>query len=416
MLNLRKRTILEIIAVVGVLGILSIFVFMRSSNQRWTAMNTRVAELRAEARSRKMPWTVLHGTPLPGNAWDDYQIALNDALTWSEDPNGAMLGRFVNGDATVDRTLIDQMIATHAEAIEHLRRGAQKTDGQYPYKWEDGTQAALPSILASRKLVNFGVAQARIWREGGRTAEAADLLLDVSMFARDLGANGVLLTSLIGDAAYLITFNELRSLVLSGKLTKAQLADLEKKLETLDHDFPSIRPTLTNENLSAMDAALEPSSIGEWFELTAQGGWRYGLSTRAMTLAAFEERESYIQRTKNLEKTDFGAVKKEADALEAVASSSVNPLIRMYTPSITRSIAAHGEALARLRLLRAATGFLATGKVPTVPDPFGRNLLYEDTGAKLRIWSVGADGIDQKGPGVWSIQPRQLDIVIEIPK
>ena len=416
MLNLRKRTILEIIAVVGVLGVLSTFVFMRSSNERWTAMNTRVAELRAEARSRKTPRTVLHGTPLPGNAWDDYQIALNDALTWNEDPNGATLARFVNGDATVDRTLIDQMIATHAEAIEHLRRGAQKTEGQYPYKWENGAQAALPSLLASRKLVNFGVAQARIWRESGRTAEAADLLLDVSMFARDLGANGVLLTSLIGDAAYLITFNELRSLVLSGKLTKAHLADLEKKLEAIDHDFPSIRPTLTNENLSAMDAALEPSSIGEWFALTAEGGWRYGLSTRAMTLAAFEERESYIQRTKNLEKTDFGAVKKEADAMETEASSSVNPLIRMSTPSITRSIAAHGEALTRLRLLRAATGFLVTGKVPTLPDPFGTNLLYDDTGTKLRIWSVGADGIDQKGPGVWSTAPRQLDIVIEIPK
>jgi len=54
--------------------------------------------------------------------------------------------------------------------------------------------------------------------------------------------------------------------------------------------------------------------------------------------------------------------------------------------------------------------------VPTVPDPFGTNLLYEDTGTTLRIWSVGADGIDQKGPGVWSTEPRQLDIVIEIPK
>ena len=415
MLNLRKRTILEIIAVVGVLGVLSIFVFMRSSNERWTAMNTRVAELRAEARSRKMPRTVLHGTPLPGNAWDDYQIALNDALTWNEDPNGAMLARFVKGDATVDRTLIDQMIATHAGAIEHLRRGAQKTDGQYPYKWEDGAQAALPSLLASRKLVNFGVAQARIWRESGRTAEAADLLFDVSMFARDLGANGVLLTSLIGDAAYLMTFNELRSLVLSGKLTKAQLADLDKKLEALDHDFPSIRTALTNESLLATDLTAEPS-IGEWFELTVQGGWRYGLSTRAMTLAAFEERESYMRRTKNLDKADFGAVKKEADAMEAEATSSANPLIRMSAPSITRSIAAGGEALARLRLLRAATGFLVTGKVPTVPDPFGTNLLYEDTGTKLRIWSVGADGIDQKGPGVWSTEPRQLDIVIEIPK
>ena len=415
MLNLRKRTILEIIAVVGVLGVLSIFVFMRGSDDRWAAMNARVTELRAEARSRKTPRTVLHGIPVEGSAWDEYQIALNDALTWKEDPNGAMLGRFVRGDVTVDRALVDRMMSDHTKALEHLRLGARRTNGQYPYKWEDGPYPSLPGLLSSRKLANFGVAQARIWRESGRATEAADLLLDVSMFARDLGANGVLLTWLIGDAVYLITFNEFRNLILSGKLTKAQLADLDKKLETLDHDFPSIRPALTNENLFAVDPTAE-ASIGEWFQLTKQGGWRYGFSTRGMTLAAFEERESYIRRTKNLEKADFGAVKKEAEAMEAEASSSANPLIRMSAPSITRSIAAGGEALARLRLLRAATGFLVTGKVPTVPDPFGTNLLYEDTGTKLRIWSVGADGIDQKGPGVWSTAPRQLDIVIEIPK
>jgi hypothetical protein len=123
-----------------------------------------------------------------------------------------------------------------------------------------------------------------------------------------------------------------------------------------------------------------------------------------------------MRRTKNLEKTEFGAFKKEADAMDAEALSSKNPLIRMSTPSIARSIAAHGEALARLRLLRAATGFLVTGSVPAVPDPFGTNLLYEDTGTKMRIWSVGSDGVDQKGPGVWSTAPRQLDIVLEIPK
>ncbi len=99
MLNLRKRTILEIIAVVGVLGVLSIFVFMRGSNERWTAMNTR--DHRAPSRSTiaKNAPDGFARKPVEGNAWDDYQIALNDALTWKEDPNGAMLGRFVAGDA-----------------------------------------------------------------------------------------------------------------------------------------------------------------------------------------------------------------------------------------------------------------------------------------------------------------------------
>jgi hypothetical protein len=70
--------------------------------------------------------------------------------------------------------------------------------------------------------------------------------------------------------------------------------------------------------------------------------------------------------------------------------------------------------MARLRLLQAAAGFLSTGRVPTLGDPFGTNL-YSVERLQLKIWSVGNDGNNDQGHGGWNpILPDQ-DIVIEIP-
>ena len=153
----------------------------------------------------------------------------------------------------------------------------------------------LPSLLASRKTAAFAAVQARIWMESGRAQEAADLLLDVSVFGRDLATNGTLLGSLVGDAVSTISFDELRNLVLSGKLTRTQLADLEKKLELVDRDFASLGPTLTNETLASSDAAMDMAGVGPsvrgWVNLMSVGGWRYGFSSERMTVDAFEERD-----------------------------------------------------------------------------------------------------------------------------
>jgi hypothetical protein len=98
----------------------------------------------------------------------------------------------------------------------------------------------------------------------------------------------------------------------------------------------------------------------------------------------------------------------------AEAETSVNPMIRMSMPSLPKTLAKHREGLAKLRLLRAGTGFLSTGILPVLPDPFGKNLLHVERSGKLKIWSVGSDGKDQGGKGGWSTTPEQTDMVLEI--
>ena len=246
------------------------------------------------------------------------------------------------------------------------------------------------------------------------------LMLDTLMFARDAGSNGTLLTALIGDAVYFQTFDELRRLLLSGKLTPKQLADLEKKLERVDHDFPSLVPAMANDTLflgmAAANDGWTEGSLKEWLKLSVQGGWRYGFSPSHMAVDAFEERESHLRRSQNAVSLGSADARKEANAIQAAGEASSNPVIRQMMPSFGRSDEAHDEVLARLRLLRAATGFLARGTVPQLADPFGSSLLHKQDGGKTKIWSVGEDGKDDGGPGGWTNSPGQPDIVLEIGK
>ena len=119
-----------------------------------------------------------------------------------------------------------------------------------------------------------------MWTESGRAQDAANLLLDLTVLARDIETNGPIFVLVIGYNVHLIAFDEMRNVILSGKLTKSELADLERKLEI----------------------------------------------------------------------------------------------------------------------------------VPTLPDPFGKNLLSKQTGSKTKIWSVGTDGKDQGGIGGWN----GPDLVLEV--
>lgn len=374
------------------------------------AMTNRIVELKLESRSRKMPRSVLHGKLDPGNAWEEYNIALGDAQTWNEVDNGSIFSRFLAGDTKVDRAKVMQLVNTHKKAIEHLRLGAQRSDGQYPYAWEKIPEMELPSLSGSRRLANVAVAQAKLWAKDGRSQEAVNLLLDVSSFARDLSTNSTLLSNLLGFTVYEVTFAEFRNLIQSGKLTQTQLADLARKLATVDHDFPSLNSALSNETLAFGLATLKISSEG--MGSRAQfGDWRFTIYPQPTMLNAFQTRDALLKRMQTLDHMNFASARKEADAISAEGESSPNTLVRVAMPSMSKTIVAHREALARLRLVRAGTEFLSTGKMPALADPFGDKLFYKQEAGKSRLWSIGRDGINQNGNGKWEAQP---DIVLEI--
>src|SRR3954453_6455768 len=62
------------------------------------ALTKHVEQLSLEASSLTPPRSVLRGQPNPGNAWDEYNLALDDAAAWHGDENGGVFLRFAKGD------------------------------------------------------------------------------------------------------------------------------------------------------------------------------------------------------------------------------------------------------------------------------------------------------------------------------
>jgi hypothetical protein len=412
MTSFKKKAILGLVAGLALAAILLFVAFMPMNSDRWEAVQARTAKLKLEAMTRKMPREVLTATPVPGNAWEEYDIAL--AATWPKEAvNGAIFYQFASGQPGVDGNLVKQMVAQQRPLLDHLRRGAQRSYGQYPYKWERLDE--MPSLLRSRMLANLAVAQARILRENGKPEASMDLLLDLTVFARDLSTNSPLLTNLIGMAVYITAAEGFRDLVVSGKLTQKQLARLAEKLEIVERDFPPHTAVISNELLSiGMGVLLQAS--GEYASLQTRakvGGWRYAAFPQTTILDAFEQSERFIQRFEKVDPANYAAAKREMDAVALETQNSPNPIVRESVPNMSRILVARLEALTTLRLVRAGALLGATGKVQALADPFGTKLLLKQEGPDLKIWSIGPDGKDDNGSGEWgAFRP---DMVLKIP-
>src|SRR5262245_21198327 len=157
----RKAVIwIATVATVTVILLIAALI-MPIESGRWNEMRRRIDTLKDEARSRNISRPVLRGEARPGNAWDEYNNALNQSLTFKEDLNAANLGQFNARNASADRALVERLIATHPGVIDHLRLGARHENGQYPYEWDRGPNAPLPSLLATRRTTQLAIAQAR---------------------------------------------------------------------------------------------------------------------------------------------------------------------------------------------------------------------------------------------------------------
>lgn len=411
----KGKVVFALFACLALGASLLLIAYMPLDSDRWEDVRNRTAKLKLEAMSRKMPREVFRGKPIPGNAWEEYNVALT--APWPEDAgNGGMLFPFAAGKLDeASNKRYEEIVKEQLPLLEHLRLGAQRSNGQYPYKWEFGEE--YPSQLRSRMLANLAIAQASILTKDGKPQEAADLLLDATVFARDSSTIGPLLSSAVGLAIYSTVFEGFRNLIASGKLTQEQYADLARKLEAVERDLPPVNATLSNELLS-IGLGVLLRSTGEynegWQSRAKEGGWRYVAFPQKTILEAFEQSEALMQRYENVDPTNFAAAKREIDAISVEAQKSPNPIVRESIPGLARVTVSRREALTTLRLLRAGMMFRATGNVPTIADPFGMNLFFKQEAGSLKIWSIGPDGKNDNGKGEWlDIKP---DMVLEIPR
>jgi hypothetical protein len=269
------------------------------------------------------------------------------------------------------------------------------------------------------KVAGLAAGQARVLLGNGRAREAVDQLLAVATFGRDFTAHAFSSSHGYGVQIYSVALHGIRDVLLSGKLSKDDAADLASNLEILEREVPKLSPVLANELWSTGTILLSFSkrdlTFNSWLETVKTGGWRYALSPRRIKSDAFELRDAFLKRAQALDRLDYAEARKEAVAIQTEANSSKLDTV-LYGPDLLFLLESQRGVQARLRLLQAAAENCATGKKPTLPDPFGTTLVVVEEKNKIRIWSVGPDGVNDYGVGNWKNQFPNTDIVIEIEK
>src|SRR5882672_10474046 len=142
--RMSTRKILMLLSM-GILAISFVFGFRIHSSieGRWSAMEKRMEEMIAEARSRDARRPVLQGTAIPGNAWDDYGEAVTTfrKLLASVPRGMSLLVEIRNRipkamNSPSDQVKVSSLLDSLNVVFDGLRKGSFRSESQCPYNWD----------------------------------------------------------------------------------------------------------------------------------------------------------------------------------------------------------------------------------------------------------------------------------------
>src|SRR5687767_2385070 len=106
-----KKIYLLVFASLLVAGALLMLALGSGGGAQREAMTDRIGELKIAARVRMVQRSVFGGEPFPGNAWDEYNIALDDALKLATDEqDNSIYLQFANGEPGADAVKVRQLV------------------------------------------------------------------------------------------------------------------------------------------------------------------------------------------------------------------------------------------------------------------------------------------------------------------
>jgi len=380
------------------------------ADRRAAALEKDLAALREEVEQRIPLRLPRRGEALDGNAWDDH----NQALAAMPRAKRNTINTAYNGTAPLPSTDLEELTAAGETAFGHLRRGLRRRSGGYPYAWEEGVTGKSPSLFDCQTLCNFAGIRARRLLQEGKAREAADLMLDVCSFGRDLTVRAPLIYHMIAAAIYNTALFELREVVKSRDLTREDLEAIDRELEQVGKEWSDVGDSLPFEVLTTGYELLKPRELRDPdARASVAESWRFGFSPRIAEADAFTELRAAAREFSGLSRRPWSDARRISNELETRIRGNRNPLVpRLFQWNVV-NIESDRELRTNLQMLRAAAQFRATGKPPIVADPYGETLRTELQEGRLKIWSVGPDGVDDGGSGDWR-RKMGKDMVFEV--
>jgi len=273
----RRTRVLKIVGGISLglfAGVLGLVAWFRHVEERsWRAMEDRVCALVAESRGRTFTRSVLRGTAIPGDAWEEYGMALEE---------GILIKTELSLEVGYDRSFVEDLLQSHGRAIGHLRQGVQRSEAHPPGCPDSGAKILLygRSLGPLSQLV---ILQSR--------------LLDLALFGCDMSQNSSQLLEGYATEVRSGALNELHHLIVVGRLSEECLGLLDRELAVLDSAAPD-RALIVSNNTAMLGRwyiAKDQADALEGLEFPTRS-WRYGFSKRLKASAFFRQVDDWNRR------------------------------------------------------------------------------------------------------------------------
>jgi hypothetical protein len=386
----------------------------RLADHRWDEVEGETWTRLSALQNTRMHRPILRGEPEPGNAWKDYEKAR--LLKYGEDI--PVLENFANRKGELSLEEVQACLEPHLPLLKSIQAGTRRADLIRLTPWNDPLPPFYPSWV-----ITFGVCRARFLVEQGDAAEAVTLLLDLMQFLGDLGRLGR------GSSRWSALYfqdrlqTELNSMMAAGLLGRDELRQIFGEMAILEKSMPKYGTILREEAmftaLDVLKAKTVEEFVGAHFARDSKiPTWQFAFSQKLLLSRYAELQYRMAEQVARGDESPWSdARRRTTEACDELAAArhpffdwKGNPGGRI---DLVPQHRAHLEYLAHFRLIRAAAGYLAEGKVPELDDPYGDKLRWAKAGAGVRLWSVGWDGVDQGGRGGWTGR-NNPDIVLDV--
>ncbi|MEZ5965049.1 MAG: hypothetical protein R3F56_14540 [Planctomycetota bacterium] len=388
---------------------------------QWERFRREAAAVEGSLEAREPSRPVLWGEAQDGSAWTCYARALALMPPGDAGHTLASLGRQAGaalsaglGDGAPGRAdetpptatpaspaspggpegaglpRLEEVLASHRDALVALREGAHRRDPRRPADWAAGFNMPVLNLLQDRALANAAVVAAIAATRDGRHVEAVHLLLDGLQLGRDRMQSPVLIEQMVGCATLtIVCADTLAWANLLRHLDGDALALFADGLARLDASLPLGSDWLASETVYfAHHIDGTPAARDELLGDLTWRSWKSGFSPRLL-LANYGLARLRLA-------CDVQGMSRRADALELGSierrfadfrhgRSSVPGLDLPHVESTLRN---RLHTIARVRLLRMATQYARGAEVEALSDPVGGTLQWAvDSGGEAAFWS-----------------------------
>ncbi len=367
--------------------------------------------LLAEYRARDTRRPPFGGEALEGEAWDLYRKVLPILGNLPPEDNEALPSLSGDADTVLDDQRQANIFARLEPQIELLRQALRRHTVNPRARFEEGaaTLGALPlnECLNTSRLLHD---QARHHVRLNHPEEAFHRMLLGLAFAQDVGRHSAIIGLLIRGVCEGIMMEGFHENLASHTATSVDWTGLASGLDALTAIRPNAGEAWDGEDLFLRHAILEQDLMGYLSQKESALGWRHLWSVKILRAQSMNRFPEYAkQGRESLLRQPWDRIKRWKQLKESWSRDS-NPILAPMAGNF-HALQKDIEGLLSRTLLRVAVGIAwyetEKGAWPATlqdlvprylaavpPCPYtGTPLRYQDG----RVWSVGADGVDNGG-------------------